>query len=58
MEKTNRIIDALQKELALLTRIEQTLYNSRDAVNYDDIDYRIIKFQQKSLQRMLKTMGE
>ena len=54
MEQANRLIDALQRELRTLQRIEQTLYNNQHDVNYDDIDYRIIKFQMKSLERILK----
>lgn len=54
MEQTNRLIAALTKELNTLKRIEQSLYNNQHDINYDDIDYRIIKFQMKSLERILK----
>lgn len=54
MEKVNRLYDSLYRELQTLKRIEQTLYNNKGDINYDDTDYKIIKFQMKSLERILK----
>ena len=53
MEKTNRLLHNFEQEVNRLERLEQTLYNNKHDVNYDDVDYRMVKMLKHSLKRII-----
>lgn len=53
MEKTNRLLYNIEQEFLRLKKLEQTLYNNRNDINYDDVDYKIVKMLQHSLRRIV-----
>lgn len=57
MEKSNMLYNAIHSEYWFLKKLEQSLYNSRDEINYNPIEHQIVKFQLESVRRIMKGLG-
>lgn len=57
MEKSNMLYNAIHSEYWFLKKLEQSLYNSRDEINYSPIEHQIVKFQLESVRRIMKGLG-